>query len=386
MARTSTSQEAVVVGVGTTDFGAQYRNRDANRSDYQLGIDALKIALDDAGLTKDDIDGVLTCRLPSYEKFGTLAGIRHPKVVNAYEGSGRMAGVVLQHAITLVEAGLATTIACVYGNNGRSVGMTYGGEGAGYGPGDDTGAYDLAYGMTSPGAYVGMMYRRYQHLYGAPDGALAPLAINNRTNAALNPVAAMTKPLTEEEYLSARYICDPLRLFDYCMINDGGVAIIVTTADRAKNLRKPAVRVVATAGSADLTGHYTKSDFFDTAARDVASRVYAQAGLGPEDVDCVQIYDNFTPIVLFSLESFGFAPRGEGWQWIKDGRIGLKGETPLNTSGGHTSESYMQGWALQVEAIRQVRGEAGDRQVANCETSQYICVAPVVNSHVFQRV
>jgi acetyl-CoA acetyltransferase len=260
--------------------------------------------------------------------------------------------------------------------------MTYGGEGAGL---PDNMYYDLAYGMTSPGAYVAMMYRRYAELYGAPDGSLAPLAINNRKNAALNPIAVMKEQITEEQYLDARYIADPLRLYDYCMINDGGAAIIVTSVERAKNLKKPPVLISAAASSGDLTNFYTKPDFFDQASRSVADKVYAQCGLSPADMDCVQIYDNFTPIMLFSLESFGFAPRGEGWQWIKDGRIELGGEMPINTSGGHTAEGYMQGWALQIEAVRQLRGEAGARQVPNCEVAQYICVSPIVTSHILRR-
>jgi acetyl-CoA acetyltransferase len=373
--------QIAIVGVGTTDFAAQYKERDASRTSYDLGIDALSAALTDAGLKLSDLDGLLCSRIPSYERLGDLIGLRHPLVASSYEGSGRMAGVVLQHAATLVQAGLATTVACVYGNNGRSVQATYGGEG---GAADNT-LYDLAYGMTSPGAYVSLMYRRYQSMYNVPDGALAPLAINNRKNAALNPIAVMKTAVTEEEYLKARYIAEPLRLYDYCMINDGGCAIIVTTAERAKDLRKPPVLISSSAARADLSNFYTKTDFFEEASLDVAKRVYVQAGFSPKDMKSVQIYDNFTPIMLFTLESFGFAPKGEGWRWIRDGRIGLHGETPLNTSGGHTAEGYMQGWALQIEAVRQVRGEAGNRQVPNCEISQYICVSPIVSSHIFRR-
>lgn len=377
-----------IVGVGMTDFASIYYDRDPYRSEYQLGIEALQIALDDAGLAKDDLDGVLLCRIPSYEAFGTMAGLRHPKVVDTFEGSGRMAGVVLQRAMALIEAGMAETIALVYGNNGRAAGATYGGTRGGpavYNAGALYAQHDLTYGMTSPGAYVGMMYQRYMQTYGVPDGALAPLAISNRRNAQRNPAAVMKKDLSLEEYMGARYITDPLRLYDYCMINDGGVAIIVTTEDRAKNLRKTPVKVAATASSTDLTAHYTKTDFFKTASKVVADKLWNDSGLSPSDIGTVQIYDNFTPIMLLSLEHFGFAPEGEGWRFIQDGRIELEGELPINTSGGHTSEGYMQGWALEVEAIRQVRGDAGDRQVPGVNASQYICVSPIVTSHIFQR-
>ena len=246
-------------------------------------------------------------------------------------------------------------------------------------------SYDTIYGMTSPGAYVAMMYRRYMHDYNVPDGALVPLAINNRNNAAKNPIAVMQKELTEEEYMSSRFIADPLRLFDYCLINDGGVALILTTAERAKNLRKPPVLIAGTSACSDLTNYYTSTDFFGEASRIAARDLYASAGLGPEDVDVLEIYDNFTPTIFFGLEGFGFCPPGSAWEWVKEGRIALDGEMPINTSGGHTSESYMQGWALHAEAVRQLRGECGDRQVADCEVVQYICPSPIVTSHLLTK-
>ncbi|MEU6578824.1 thiolase family protein [Streptomyces sp. NPDC046805] len=379
--------KAAVIGVGTTDFSAIYRQKDPFRTEYALGLEALDLAVADAGISKDDIDGVLLSRIDGYEMFCSMAGLRYPKVVNTYEGAGRMAGVVIQHAVALIEAGLATTIACVYGNNGRSAGATYGGDGGGgaYNARLNDAKFDMAYGMTSPGAYVSMMYRRYAHDYNVPDGALAPIALSNRANAQKNPIAVMKADLTEEDYLSSRFIAEPLRLYDYCMINDGGVAIIVTSAERARDTKQPVVKIVATEGVGDLTNYYTKEDNFRASSEEVAARLRASSGVGPDDVDCVQIYDNFTPIVLFSLEHFGFAPQGEGWQFIQKGRIALDGELPINTSGGHTSEGYMQGWGLQVEAVRQLRGECGERQVANARTSQYICVSPIVTSHIFQR-
>ncbi|MDM0072691.1 thiolase family protein [Variovorax sp. J31P207] len=369
-------RQVAVVGVGQTDFGALYAQKDAQRDEYALGAEALKLALEDAGLRKDELDGLLTSRI-GYEHGADMLGLPNLRVVNGLEGSGRMSGVSFQNAVSLIETGQADVVACVYGNNGRSVQMTYGGYT--FSP---TSRYDAMYGMTSPGAYVGMMYRRYQHLYGVPDGALAPIAINNRRNAVLNPVAVMREEITEAQYLSSRYIADPLRLYDYCIINDGGVAVILTTLDRAKDLRKRPVRVAATAAMGALRNHYTSPDFFYAASQDVARRVYEASGYGPDDMDCVQIYDNFTPTVLFSLEGFNHAPRGEAWRWATLDRIGLKGETPINTAGGHTAESYMQGWGHHVEAVRQLRGEAGARQVADCHVAQYICASPIVTSHI----
>ena len=195
----------------------------------------------------------------------------------------------------------------------------------------------------------------------------------------------MQTPITTEEYLAGRYVAEPLRLYDYCLINDGGVALILTTEERARKLNRPVVTLEATATAGDLTNYYTSRDFFFESAESVATRVYKQAGITCADVDCAQIYDNFTPTILFSLEGFGFAERGRAWDWVRDGRIACGGELPINTSGGHTSESYMQGWAMHAEAVRQLRGEAGERQVPGAEVAQYICVSPIVSSHIFRR-
>lgn len=370
-----------IVGVATSDFGALYRDRDARRSAYDLAALAFADALADAGIERDEIDGLITARVPSYVHMADLLGLRRPKFVLGLEGAGRMSGMALQTAISAVSSGLATTVALVYGNNGRSTGATYGGDD---GP-MPTGGYETAYGMTSPGASVALMYERYREMYDVPDLALAPIAMSNRTHASLNPAAVMRNPFTEEDYAQQRFIAEPLRLFDYCLINDGAVVLILTSTERAKKMAKPLVTVSATAARGDLTNYYASDDFFRTSSEAVAAEVFADAGVKHEDVDCLQIYDNFTPTILFSLEGFGYCKPGTSWEWTRGGTTQLGGELPINTSGGHTSESYMQGWALHVEAVRQLRGEAGDRQVSNCEVGQYICVAPIVSSHIFRR-
>ncbi|HVW18848.1 MAG TPA: thiolase family protein [Solirubrobacteraceae bacterium] len=371
-----TARDVAVVGVGQSDFGALWREKGTVRDAYALGAEAFTLALEDSGMEKGEIDGLICSRV-EYARMADVLGLQYLRFVHDLEGSGRMSGVACQAAVALVSSGLADAVACVYGNNGRSARMRYGGEGGG-----PTVGYDAMYGMTSPGAYVGMMYRRYRELYGVPDDALYPVARNNRRNAMRNPAAVFHDELTYEQYVGSRYIAEPLRLFDYCIINDGGVAFIVTTLERAHALAKRPVRVAATAGLSDLTNYYTSRDFFFEACSDVARRVYAESGLGPEDMDVLQIYDNFTPTILFTLEGFDHAPRGEAWEWVRDGRIELDGERPVNTSGGHTSESYMQGWAMHVEAVRQIRGECGDRQVPGCDTAQYMCASPIVTSHV----
>jgi acetyl-CoA acetyltransferase len=378
--RAELSDQVAIAGVGSTAFGDLYRNPDPERTAMDLGTEALRHALADAGIAKNDVDGLITSRVPHYGRMAVRLGLNNLRFVNQLEGGGRASAIAVQWAMLLITSGMAETVALVYGNDGRSAAMKYGGEDEG-----EAAQYENVYGITSPGAAVGLAWRRYRHLYGAPDDALAPVAINNRKNGALNPNAVMRKAITHEEYVNSRYITEPLRLLDYCLINDGGVALILTSAARARDLAKPLVLLTATAQATDLHQEYAGHDFFQTACRQVAAELYQTAGLGPGDIDVAEIYDNFTPVVLWSLEGFGFAPAGESWQWAKDGRIELGGELPVNTCGGHTAESYMQGWALHVEAVRQLRHEAGERQVANAQVAQYICASPIISSHILRR-
>ncbi|WP_067459967.1 thiolase family protein [Actinomadura macra] len=372
-----TIKDVAIVGVGSSDFRRLYADKSRPNDMYQLAAEAFRDALADCGATQQDIDGLL-CINVKYGRVGEMVGLTQPAFVHDLEGTGRMSGVALQEACALVRSGTADMVACVYATNGRTARLKYGG-----GDADPAGAYDAMYGMTSTGAYVSMMYQRYRSLYGAPDDALAPLAINNRANGSRNPIAVFQQEISRDEYLSSRFISEPLRKLDYCIINDGAVAFIVTSADRARGLRKKPVRVAATAGRAELSRSYISPNFYFSTSAAVADALYRQAGIGPDQIDCMQVYDNFLPTILFTLEGFGHAPRGEAWEWIRDGRIEHGGKRPLNTSGGHTSESYMQGFALHVEAVRQLRGEAGERQVKNCNTVQYMCVSPIVTSHIF---
>jgi acetyl-CoA acetyltransferase len=370
-------KDVAIVGVGSSDFRRLYADKGTPNDPYQLAAEAFREALEDCGATPQEIDGLLCINLP-YGRVADTIGVTGPRFVHDLEGTGRMSGVALQEACALVQSGVADVVACVYATNGRTANLKYGG-----GDGDPAGAYDAMYGMTSTGAYVSMMYQRYRGLYGAPEDALAPLAINNRANGARNPIAVFQQEISRDEYLSSRFIAEPLRKLDYCIINDGAVAFIVTSVERARGLRKKPVRVAATAGRAELSRSYISPDFYYSTSAAVAGELYEKSGIGPDQVDCLQVYDNFLPTILFTLEGFGHAPRGESWEWIRDGRIELGGERPVNTSGGHTSESYMQGFALHVEAVRQVRGEAGERQVQDCRAVQYMCVSPIVTSHIF---
>jgi acetyl-CoA acetyltransferase len=375
--------QVAVAGVGNTPFGALYRDLDPERSQYELGAQAFVGALADAGLKKDDVDGVLVSRIPDYVRMCDVLGIRYPRFVNVTQAGGRMASITLQYAALAIAAGMADVVACIYGNNGRSVGARYGG-GEGGGGDNETGISDTAYGMTSPGASVAHMFRRHQHLYGTTEETLGHLAINNRLNAALNPNAVMRTPITMEEYLASRYVAEPLRLLDYCLINDGGVCIILTSAERARSLRRPPVYLHSMAMAGDFDHEYTVDDMYYGSLQMVAKDLFAASDFGREGVGVAQIYDNFTPTILFTLEGLGFCGRGESGAWATPERIARDGDLPINTSGGHTSESYMQGWGLLAEAVRQVRGECGERQVANCKNALYACAAPICSGILFR--
>ena len=367
-----------VVGVGTTRYG-KLPEYDA----YDLGVWALKAALEDCGLGFEDIDGLIINRIPDYQRFGEITGI-NPRYTTITPGQGRFSGICIQTAVAVIAAGLASTVALVYGNNGRSAGDHYGGASDAYGSGG-AGLW-FPYGMTSPGAFHALMMRRHMEEFGTTTDQLGAIASTFRKHASLNPDAVMRTPFTPEEYRAARYICEPLRLLDYCLINDGGVAMILTSAERARDLRKPPAYLRGLGQASALAGStFPPEDYWRAPMRQVAEDVYGMAQARPQDMDALMIYDNFTPTVLFSLEGFGFCAPGESGPWVAGGKLALGGEFPTNTSGGHLSESYMQGWALNVEAVRQVRGECGARQVKDAALVQYMTAAPVITSIIYGR-
>jgi acetyl-CoA acetyltransferase len=370
------SRAAAVVGVANTKFG-----KAAGNDVYDLTLSAFYAALADCGLDKSEVDGIIIHRAPDYQRFCELAHIS-PKLFGTFPGQGRMSGVAIPLAATLVEAGAANTIALVYGNVGRTAGQMYGGQNDTYGSGG-AGQW-FPYGMTSPGAVHAMMARRHMEQYGTKPEHLGQVAMTFRNHAALNPGAVMREPFGMDEYLAARFICDPLRLLDYCLINDGAVVMILTTADRAKDLAKPPVHIRGYSQATKLAGStMPPEDYWVSQMKVVGPETHKMAGTTHDDIDGLMIYDNFTPTVLFSLEGFGYCPPGESGPWVMEGYLALGGRYPTNTCGGHLSESYMQGWALNAEAVRQVRGECGARQIKDAKSIQFLSAAPVTTSIIY---
>ena len=291
-------------------------------------------------------------------------------------------GASAEHAQSVVLAamaiatGMANNVALLYGNDQRSAGLLYGGPNA---PGAEqflSYAYYGPWGLTSQGALYALMTRRYMERFGLSEAALGEVAVSQRAFASRNPNAVMSKPLTVADYLCGPYIVEPLRLNDYCLVNDGGVCLIVTSRERADQLPVPTVTIEAIGRSDDNVEATSLRprliDFYHSAHREAARQAWESAGLGPEDISCVQIYDSFSIHVPVALEGFGFFPVGEAEAFLTHGELGPHGRLAVNTSGGHLSGSYMQGWGHQVEAVTQLRGGAGARQLPDLRHVQYI--------------
>lgn len=371
MSRPAYRRAAAVIGIGTSDFVADWqcvRAGEKPTDSYGYGAIAFRVALTDAGIDRSDIDGLIAGPSTTYERMTEILGLE-----TRWGGQGDAAQAVMQ-ACLAIEAGMAEVVALVYGNNQRSGGVQYGGPDAMHGP-HLSYIYHAPWGFTSQGALYAMMFRAYQQARGYEEGDLGHVAVAQRAWSSLNPAAIMRTPITIEDYLGARYICEPLRLFDYCMINDGGVALIIAEAERARRLSDRPVYIEAL-GRFDLNRGSTTleprlTDFYAHAQQAVARQVFETAGIGPGDIDVLQVYDSFSVHIPLALEGYGYCAQGDAAKFIREAGLGPGGALPTNTSGGHLSESYMQGWNHQIESVRQLRGDCRDRQVENCRYVHY---------------
>jgi acetyl-CoA acetyltransferase len=377
-----------VVGVGESDYAEDYRRARAGErysDSYGYAATAFRRALADAGLHRDDVDGVIVAPPLAYERTAEVLGL-DPR----WAAEGDAINAVLQ-GVLAITSGLAERVALIYGNDQRTGGTAYGGPQAMGGDAFLSYVYYAPWGMTSQGALYALMTQRYMQLHGLTHAELGEIAVAQRAFAERNPRAIMRRPLTVADYLQARYITEPLRLFDYCLVNDGGVALILTDVREARRLGRHRPVTVAGVGRSDENRDATSlrprlMDFYHTGHRLASRQVYDMAGVGPEDVDVLQVYDSFSCHIVYALEGFGFCPEGEVGAFLREQGVGPGGRLPVNTSGGHLSESYMQGWNHQVEAVRQARGEAEDRQVEGCRHVQYVSdVAGKVVSVVYRR-
>lgn len=376
-----------VVGVGETDYPADYA-RACRGERYQDGYGhaalAFRRALADSGLTRADVDGLVTGPTLAGERLGEVLGM---DVRWAAQADAVQAVVT---AALAVHAGVAECVALVYGTDQRTAGTAYGGPGAMGGDRHLAYTYFAPWGLTSQGALYALLANRYLAVTGLTERELGQVAVGQRAFARLNPNAVLRAPLSTADYLAGRFICEPLRINDYCLVNDGGVALLVTTAERARRLGRPAV-LLRGIGRSDHNREATSlrprlQDFYRPAQRQAAEQVYAMAGIGPSDVDVLQVYDSFSVHVPMALEGFGFCADGDAGKLLASGDTAPGGRLPTNTAGGHLSGSYMQGWGHQAECIRQVRGDAGARQVPGARIGQYVSdVAGKVTSLVYAR-
>ncbi|MGE0802944.1 MAG: thiolase family protein [Lautropia sp.] len=368
-----------VVGVGASEQGNL-----PDLDEYTLACRALSDALDDCGLGYDDIDGLFVNGPGSisFVRFGEMLGI-DPVVGGNFSVGGPAIGPLIHHAAMLLETGACRCVALVYGNASRNEGRQFGGMTV-YNPAQEYANAFFYYGLTSPGAASAFQARIHFETYGTTSRQLGAVAVTQRAHARLNPQAIMRDPLTIEQHQASRYVCEPLHLYDYCLINDGGVALILTTADRARDLRQRPV-LIKGIGRQDTYRCSSLPNWAlwrDTLPR-CADMAFSTAEVDRSDVDAVMIYDSFSINIWIALETFGFCGEGEAGDYTQDGRISLGGDLPVNTHGGHLSESYMQGWLHQVEAVRQLRGVCGPRQVEDARIIPYICRANIGSAIIY---
>ncbi|MGK3954522.1 thiolase C-terminal domain-containing protein [Microbacterium sp. I2] len=361
-------RRVAIVGVGATQQG-ELPGRSANA----IAVDAIELALADAGLRKADVDGLITCRnLQAHvgidEQVGEMLGINPRYGATLDYGTGNFS---LHLAAMTIATGFAETIVLAYGTNQRSAKANFG---IAVGGGAEMASVS---GVVHVAGRAALAFRRHQHLYGTTEEQLGWVAVAQREWAQNNPLAIFKQPLTIEEYLASPPMVGPLRRADLTMISDGGAALIMTTAERARDLQRQPVFVDGMAQMTAFRADHDPDGLLRPWLGVLADELWSKSGYRPDDVDALYIQDATSVWVLQMLEWYGFAPLGEGGRFLAEGRTRPGGSLPVNTNGGQLSESYMWGWLHLVEAVRQLRGEAGPRQVAGAE------VALDVSSHDF---
>jgi len=351
--------DAAIAGIGHTEF-----SKDSGRSPLQLAVEASRAAIEDAGLHPRDIDGSVTFQLDTNDDLYVISnlGIPNLRFSSRTRGGGGGACATVQHAAAAVVSGAANAVLIWRAFNERS--------GRRFGQPNPRGAdpswdFYLPFGLDTPAKIYGLSFQRYMHRYGLTNADFGLYTVAARQYAATNPNAWFYKrPITLEDHQASRWIVEPLlRLLDCCQESDGGVALVVTRLDRARDLPQPVVRV-AGATAANLQQGYEMFDYYrpDLTSFDegkaTAADLWAQTGYGPWDMDVAMIYENFSPIVFMQLEAFGYCAPGEARDFIASGAIGPGGRIPVNTNGGLLGEGYIHGMNNIVEGVRQLRGTA----------------------------
>jgi acetyl-CoA acetyltransferase len=359
------NNRSAIAGLGVTRQGKVY---DFNYVGF--AVEAIHLALKDAGLKREDLDGLLlnpglcwgNARMASFQ-LQQVMGLRNLRLSATMNAGGATAAAMVQHAAQAIAAGVCNTVACVFSDSPLKPPevrneKTSAGSAAAY---NFARGLDEAYGQFGVNAAYAMVARRHMHLYGTTNDHLGAIAVAQRQWANGNPMAEMCgKPMTLEDYHRSRWVVEPFHLFDCCLVSNGGLAVIVTSAERAADLKQVPVHIRGM-GQGHPGGDPTETLTSGAVlAKDTALRM---AGVELSDIDVVELYDCYTFTVLVTLEDYGFCKKGEGGPFVADGRTAPGGSLPLNTGGGQLSAFYMWGMTPIAEAVIQLRGEGGARQV-----------------------
>lgn len=367
--------EPVIGGIGHTSFG-----RLPDRPAIDLEAEAAKCALDDAGLKPEDVDGLLTAPgpaqgiikgiTPHYLALGQALGL-NPEFAGSELLGGAASIAIIQRAAMAIEAGLCSVCLCVFGDSALSTPGSFS-----YGRGEES-----AFGLFGAAGLHALAARRHMHRWGTKEEQFAEVAMAARAHAAKVPHAQRPKPLSLDQYLASPFIAEPIRRADCCLVSDGAAAVLVVSKDRAKDLRHTPTNILGHGQAHSLSTFSSPEHFDELPAARSGRATFERAGVTIDEIDLALFYDCFTIVVLLQLEDYGFCKKGEAGSFVEGGRIGPGGEMPVNTSGGSLAEGYSGGMLQIVEAVRQLRGDAGNRQVQDARTALISGHGLGMNSH-----
>jgi acetyl-CoA acetyltransferase len=374
---------AAIAGLGITKQGKVYDHRHVG-----FAVEAVKLALDDAGIGRADLDGLLVnpglswgeSAMASFQ-LAQAMGLHDLRLSASMSLGGATAAAMVQHAAQAIAAGLCHTVACVFSDAplkppAAESEKKGGGSGAAYAFGR---GLDAAYGQIGVNAMYAMVAQRHMHLYGTTNDHLGSIAVAERQWANRNPQAQLHEvPMTLDDYHSSRWVVEPFHLYDCCLVSNGGLAVIVTGADRARDLRRPPVWIRGM-GQGHPGGDPTET--LTSGAVLAKEPAFRMAGLTLADVDVVELYDCYTFTVLVCLEDYGFCKKGEGGPFVAGGRTAPGGSLPVNTGGGQLSSFYMWGMTPISEAVIQLRGDGAERQVPNAEVALVSGNGGILSTH-----
>jgi acetyl-CoA acetyltransferase len=357
--------KGAIAGLGQTRMGKNFDHP----GPMGFAVEAVKLALDDAGLNREDLDGLLVNPGLSWSD-GQMAsfalqqamGLKNLRLTATMNLGGATAAAMVMHAVQAIAAGMANTVACVFSDAPLKPPSPKDGKGAG-----SAAAYgfarglNAAYGLFGVNAHYAFVARRHMHLYGTTQDQLGAIAVSQRQWANLNPDAQFHDvPMTLEDYHASRWVVEPFHLYDCCLVSNGGLCVVVTSAEHAKNLRRPPVYILGM-GQGHPGGD--PAETLVSGAPIAKETAFRMAGIALKEIDFCELYDCYTFTVLVTLEDYGFCAKGEGGPFVEGGTIGPRGSLPVNTGGGELSAFYMWGMTPISEGIIQIRGDGGRRQV-----------------------